>query len=130
VKAQGNAAFDLKFTVDTARDIHGLDGSIRKKLYKALTTKLAVDPYGYGTPLRAELLHYYKHEFATHRIIYRIYPDKRLVVICAVGSRKSGDIQDVYNQLTRVVESGRLAAQLQSVLHSILEHGGGKPKKK
>jgi mRNA-degrading endonuclease RelE of RelBE toxin-antitoxin system len=114
-------AFEIKFTFDAAKDVQRLDGSIKQKLKNTLTRKLAVDPDGYGTPLRAELVNYYKHEFATHRIIYRIYPLKKLVVICAVGPRKSGDLQGLYNQLGKLVQSGRLAEQIQAVLRSILD---------
>jgi mRNA-degrading endonuclease RelE of RelBE toxin-antitoxin system len=113
--------FEIKFTFFAAKDVQRLDGSIKQKLKNTLNKKLAVDPDGYGTPLRAELENYYKHEFATHRIIYRIYPLKKLVVICAVGPRKSGDVQDVYHQLGKLVQSGRLAEQIQAVLKSILD---------
>jgi mRNA-degrading endonuclease RelE of RelBE toxin-antitoxin system len=114
-------AFEIKFTCDAAKDVQRLDGSIKQKLKDTLNKKLAADPDGYGTPLRAELGNYYKHEFATHPIICRIYPLKKLVVICAVGPRKSGDVQDVYNQLGKLVQSGRLASQIQVVLKSVLE---------
>jgi mRNA-degrading endonuclease RelE of RelBE toxin-antitoxin system len=113
--------FEIKFTFDAAKDVQRLDGSIKRKLKNTLTKKLALDPDGYGTPLRAELVNFYKHEFAAHRVIYRIYPLKKLVVICAVGPRKSGDVQDVYNQLGKLVQSGRLAAQIQAALKSILD---------
>jgi mRNA-degrading endonuclease RelE of RelBE toxin-antitoxin system len=114
-------AFEIKFTLDGLKDVQRLDGSIKRKLKNALNKKLASDPLGYGTPLRAPLVNYYKHEFATHRIIYRVYADRNLVVICAVGPRKSGDVQDVYEQLNKVVQSGRVAAQIQAVLQNILK---------
>jgi mRNA-degrading endonuclease RelE of RelBE toxin-antitoxin system len=114
-------AFEIKFTLDAAKDVQRLDGSIKQKLKKTLTKKLALDPEGYGTPLHAEFVKYYKHEFAIHRVIYRIYPLNNLVVVCAVGPRKSGDVQDVYNQLGKLAQSGRLAEQIQAVLKSILD---------
>jgi mRNA-degrading endonuclease RelE of RelBE toxin-antitoxin system len=114
-------AFEIKFTLDGLKDVQRLDGSIKRKLKNALNKKLASDPLGYCTPLRAPLVNYYKHEFATHRLIYRVYADRNLVVICAVGPRKSGDVQDVYEQLNKVVQSGRVAAQIQAVLQNILK---------
>jgi mRNA-degrading endonuclease RelE of RelBE toxin-antitoxin system len=48
-------AFEIKFTCDAAKDVQRLDGSIKQKLKDTLNKKLAVDPDGYGTPLRAEL---------------------------------------------------------------------------
>jgi mRNA-degrading endonuclease RelE of RelBE toxin-antitoxin system len=114
-------AFEIKFTLDGLKDVQRLDGSIKRELKNALNKKLASDPLGYGTPLRAPLVNYYKREFATHRLIYRVYADRNLVVICAVGPRKSGDVQDVYEQLNKVVQSGRVAAQIQAVLQNILK---------
>jgi hypothetical protein len=42
------------------------------------------------------------------------------VVVCAVGPRKADDIEDVYKQLTKIAESGRLAEQVKVVLEIIL----------
>jgi mRNA-degrading endonuclease RelE of RelBE toxin-antitoxin system len=122
--------FEIKFTGDAGKDIGSLHGSIRKQLKQVFKKKLCVDPKGYGTPLRAQLVNYYKHEFADHRLIYRIYEDRKLVVVCAVGPRKQGDAQDIYKQLGKVVESGRLAQQMRVVLEGIFGPGEVKPKRK
>jgi len=114
------AAFDLKYTVDAATEIKGLDGSVKKILRKVLEKKLAANPEGYGLPLRGPLAGYWKHEFANHRVIYRIYPDPPTVVVCAVGPRKQGDAEDVYAQLQAVAKTGRLAEQLASVIDKLL----------
>jgi mRNA-degrading endonuclease RelE of RelBE toxin-antitoxin system len=113
--------FEIKFTLDGLKDVQRLDGGIKRKLKNTLNKKLASNPLGYGTPLRAPLVNYYKHEFATHRIIYRVYAARNLVVICAVGPRKSGDVQDVYEQFSKLAQSGRVAAQVQAVLQNILK---------
>jgi mRNA-degrading endonuclease RelE of RelBE toxin-antitoxin system len=112
--------YEIKFTLDGLKDVKHLDGSIKRKLKNTLNKQLASDPLGYST-LRAPLVNYYKHEIATHRIIYRVYADRNLVVICAVGPRKSADMQDVYDQFSKIVESGRVAAQIQAVLQNILK---------
>jgi mRNA-degrading endonuclease RelE of RelBE toxin-antitoxin system len=109
------------FTADGLRDTQRLDGSIKQHFKKTLNKKIRINPLGYGTPLRGELVNFYKHEFATHRVIYRIYAGRNLVVICAVGPRKRGDVQDVYNQLSKLILSGRLASQIQAVLHTVLK---------
>ena len=114
--------FEIKFTPDGLKDVQHLDGSIKRKLKNILNKKLASNPLGYGTPLRAPLVNYYKHEFATHRIIYRVFADRNLVVICAVRPRKSGDVQDVYQQFGKLMQSGRIAAQIQAVLQNILKN--------
>jgi mRNA-degrading endonuclease RelE of RelBE toxin-antitoxin system len=113
-------AFEIKFTLDAAAEIKSLDGSIRKQLKNVLDKKLAVNPEGYGLPLRGILTNYWKHEFASHRVIYRFYPDLKVVAVCAVGSRKQGDTDDIYNQLEAVAKTGRLAEQLASVFKKIL----------
>ena len=82
--------------------------------------KLRLDPEGYGLPLRGPLANYWKHEFRNHRVIYRIYSEPRIVVICAVGIRKQGDAEDIYRQLQSVARTGRLAEQLASALKNLL----------
>jgi len=112
--------FELRYTPDAAADIQSLDGSVRKQLRKVLEKKLAVDPEGYGLPLRGSLAGYWKHQFGNHRIVYRVYPRKNVVVVCAVGVRKQGDVQDIYRQLESAAKSGRLAGQLASVVRNLL----------
>jgi mRNA interferase RelE/StbE len=118
--ASPKPALELRYTPDAAADIKALDGSVRNQLRKVLEKKLAVDPEGYGLPLRGSLAGYWKHQFANHRVIYRIYPERRFVVVCSVGVRKQGDAEDIYRQLEFVAKTGRLAEQLTSVLKQIL----------
>jgi mRNA-degrading endonuclease RelE of RelBE toxin-antitoxin system len=108
--------YSIAFTADAFGDVKALDGSIKNKLKKVLTKKLAIDPQGYGLPLRSPLNLYWKHEFAAHRVIYRIYQEKKLVVICAVGSRKEGDVGDVYRQFQALADTGKVARQIADVL--------------
>jgi mRNA-degrading endonuclease RelE of RelBE toxin-antitoxin system len=116
--------FEIRYTADAGLEIKALDGSIREQLRKVIDKKLAVNPEGYGTPLRRELTNFWKHEFATHRVIYRIYVDLKIVAVCAVGPRKSGDVEDIYKQLAAAAKTGRLAGQVASVFSTLL------PKKK
>jgi mRNA interferase RelE/StbE len=113
-------SFELRYTADAAKDIQGLDGSVRKQLRKVLEKKLAFDPEGYGLPLRGPLATYWKHEFGNHRIVYRIYREQGVVVICAVGVRKHGDAEDIYRQLESVAQSGRLAEQIAAVVKKLV----------
>jgi mRNA-degrading endonuclease RelE of RelBE toxin-antitoxin system len=110
--------YSILFTGDAFGDVKALDGSTKNKLKKVLTKKLAIDPQGYGLPLRSPLNLYWKHEFSTDRVIYRIYEDKRLVVICAVGPRKQGDVADVYEQFQALAQAGKVAQQIAEVLGS------------
>jgi mRNA-degrading endonuclease RelE of RelBE toxin-antitoxin system len=112
--------FELRYTSDAAADIKSLDGSVRKQLRKVLEKKLAVDPEGYGLTLRGPLVGYWKHQFGNHRVVYRIYSEHHVVVVCAVGIRKQGDAEDIYRQLESVAKTGRIAEQLASVLKNLL----------
>jgi mRNA interferase RelE/StbE len=118
--ASPKPSFELRYTPDAAADIKALDGSVRNQLRKVLEKKLAVDPESYGLPLRGSLAGYWKHQFGNHRVIYRIYPEHRVVVVFAVGVRKQGDAEDIYRQLESVAKTGRLAEQLSFVLQQIL----------
>ena len=117
---QAASPFELRYTDDAAGDIQKLDGSLKNRLRKVLEKKLAVNPEGYELPLRRPFAGYWKHEFADHRVIYRIYPDPPTVVVCAVGPRKAGDAEDIYKQLTAVANTGRLAEQMAAVLNKFL----------
>jgi len=112
--------FELRYTSDAAQDIKKLDGSVRNQLRKVLEKKLAVDPEGYGLPLRGSLAGYWKHQFRNYRVVYRIYPQHQIVVVCSVGVRKQGDAEDIYRQLESVAKTGRLAEQLAAVLKHLL----------
>jgi len=114
------STFELRYTPDAAAEIKALDGSVRNQLRKVLEKKLAVEPEGYGLPLRGSLAGYWKHQFGNHRIVYRIYPEHHVVVVCAVGIRKQGDAEDIYRQLEAVAKTGRLAEQLASVVRNLL----------
>ena len=111
--------YSIAFTGDAFGDVKALDGSVKNKLKKVLTKKLAVNSQGYGLPLRSPLNLFWKHEFAAHRVIYRIYEEKQLVVVCAVGPRKQGDAADVYKQFQALAQTGKVAQQIAEVLASL-----------
>jgi len=119
-EARPKSLFELRYTSDAAADIKALDGSVRNQLRKVLEKKLAVDPEAYGLPLRGSLASYWKHQFRNHRVIYRIYSEHHVVVVCAVGVRKQGDTEDIYRQLESVAKTGRLTEQLASVLKNLV----------
>jgi mRNA-degrading endonuclease RelE of RelBE toxin-antitoxin system len=119
-EVRSKTPFQLRYTSDAAADIRALDGSVRSQLRKVLEKKLAVDPEGYGLPLRGPLAGYWKHQFGNHRVVYRIYPQHHVVVVCSVGVRKQGDAEDIYRQLESVAKTGRLAEQLAAVLRNLL----------
>jgi mRNA interferase RelE/StbE len=118
--SEAGPKYSVAFTGDAFRDVRALDGSIKNKLRKVLTKKIAMDPQSYGLPLRSPLNLYWKHEFAAHRVIYRIYEEKQLVVVCAVGPRKQADAADVYKQFQALAQTGKVAHQIAEVLGSFV----------
>ncbi len=119
-EARSKPPFELRYTPDAAAEIKALDGSVRGQLRKVLEKKLAIDPEGYGLPLRGPLAGYWKHPFGNHRVVYRVYPQHHVVAVCSVGVRKQGDAEDIYKQLESVAKTGRLAEQLAAVLRNLL----------
>ena len=103
-QAHRQPAFELRYTPDAAADIKALDGSVRNQQGKVLEKKLAIDPEGYGLPLRGSLAGYWKHQFGNHRVVYRIYSQHHVVVVCSVGVRKQGDAEDIYRHLEPVAK--------------------------
>jgi mRNA-degrading endonuclease RelE of RelBE toxin-antitoxin system len=110
------ARYEIKFIDYAAAQARALDGSIKKPFKNLCLKKLAVNPQGYGTELHAPRTGYWKHEFRTHRVIYRIYLELLLVVVCAMGPRKQGDVADVYAQLAPLIKAGKIAEQLSVIL--------------
>lgn len=108
--------YEILFTSDAKSDVGSLDGSIRKRLKGVLADKLAVNPEGNGTPLRGALAGFWKHEFASHRVIYRIYLHEASVVVCAGGKRTGEHVTDVYKQLEPMVKAGKVAQQIIAVM--------------
>lgn len=112
-------AYTVLFTGDAKADVSSLDGSIKKRLRAVLQKKLTVAPAEYGSPLGGNLVGFWFHHFASHRVIYRIYADRRLVVVCAVDLRQGVHKSDVYRLLGPIVKSGRLAEQIREVLEGL-----------
>jgi mRNA-degrading endonuclease RelE of RelBE toxin-antitoxin system len=111
-------SYEVRFTAGAKRQILALDGSIRKHLRKVLEKKLALSPKQHGAPLVGVLRGFWSHHFASHRIIYRIYDDRNLVVVCAVGPRREGHKSDIYRQFEAIVKAGRTAQEILEALRS------------
>jgi len=108
--------YEVRFTADARADAAALDASIRHRLRKVLEKKLTTSPAQYGEPLVGALAGCWSHHFTSHRIIYRIYDDLKLVLICAVGTRRAGRRSDIYRQFEALVRAGRTAEQVFNAL--------------
>lgn len=70
-------------------DLAGIPANIKKRIQKAIETRLLIDPVNYGLPLRKSLQGHRKLRVGNYRVIYRI--ENKEVIILKIGHRK-----DVY----------------------------------
>lgn len=92
MKMPGNR-YDIQY-LDTVikEDIPNLQQSIRAMIKKAIEERLAIDPIGFGKPLRYSLKGHRRLRVSDYRIVYRIDPDKNMIIIVTIKHRK-----DVYD---------------------------------
>ena len=69
-------------------DIPALPKKIQTAIKRALEERLAIDPVAFGKPLRYSLKGHRRLRVADYRIVYRIEPSKKQVVIIAIKHRK------------------------------------------
>ena len=81
--------WNIEYAESAVKEIQELDGSIKKIIKKAIEEKLMVDPLKFGLPLRRSLAGFFKLRVGNYRIIYQIKNNKVIVLIVAVGHRKS-----------------------------------------
>ena len=79
-------------------DLPRFDGSIQRKILKAIRKKLTVDPEGFGSPLRGVFSNYWKLRVDDYRVIYSVKKEKVLVKVIKIGARRNAE---VYDELVR-----------------------------
>lgn len=72
-------------------DIPRLPKTARERIRKAIEERLALDPVGFGKPLRYSLKGHRRLRVGDYRVVYRIEPELRKVLIVVIKHRK-----DVY----------------------------------
>ena len=65
-------------------DIPKLSSPIKKRIKKAIEEKLEQDPIGFGKPLRYSLKSHRRLRVGDYRVVYRIEPSKKIVLIVAI----------------------------------------------
>lgn len=83
----------VEYTESASKEIHELDGNVKKIIKRAIEDKLMVDPLKFGLPLRRNLSGLFKLRVGDYRIIYQIRKSEVLVFIIAISHRKN-----VYNK--------------------------------
>ena len=69
-------------------DIPNLDHEVRKRIRKAIETKLMTDPYHFGKPLRYSLSGQRSLRVGDYRVLYLIDSDNHIVSVVAIGHRR------------------------------------------
>ena len=84
----GNESYTLVYASEAVQDIKNLDGSVKQLIKRNMEDRLATDPIGFGKPLRYSLYGHRRLRVGHYRIVYRIEPKVREVIILAIKHRK------------------------------------------
>ena len=88
----GNKIYLIEYLETVAKnDIPDLPKTARSMIKKAIEERIMVDPIGFGKPLRYSLRGHRRLRVGDYRIVYRIDPADKIVIIVAIKHRK-----DVY----------------------------------
>jgi mRNA interferase RelE/StbE len=89
--------FELKYHSDVrAIDIPLINSKLRKRIKKAIETRLTTAPHQYGEPLRKTLKGYWKLRGGDYRVIFKIVESE--VLVLGIIHRK-----DVYGKIKKRV---------------------------
>ena len=89
--------FELKYHPDVrAIDIPLINSKLRKRIKKAVETRLATAPHQYGEPLRKTLKGYWKLRVGDYRVVFKIVESE--VWVLGIIHRK-----DVYGKIKKRV---------------------------
>lgn len=69
-------------------DIPQLPKSAKQMIKRAIESRLMVDPIGFGKPLRYSLKGHRRLRVSDYRVIYRIEPEKKNLIVVAIKHRK------------------------------------------
>lgn len=75
------------------KDMPRLDRAIKRRIRKAIETKLTLDPMRFGKPLRHSLHPLRSLRVGDYRVLYHIGHEVQLVSVVSIGHRR-----DVYDE--------------------------------
>ncbi|MDZ7831858.1 MAG: type II toxin-antitoxin system RelE/ParE family toxin [Desulfobacterales bacterium] len=83
-KCGDSVSFSLLYHPEVVkRDIPKLNSDIRKRIKRAIETRLLTAPQEYGEPLRKTLKNYWKLRVGDYRIVFRVADNEILILgIC------------------------------------------------
>lgn len=87
--------FELRYHPDVRDiDIPKLNGTLKKRIKKAIEERLSISPHQYGEPLRKTLKGYWKLRVGNYRVVYKVQGNE--VWIFVIINRK-----DVYTKVIK-----------------------------
>lgn len=82
--------YQIRYLDEVVRkDIPALPLSVRTLIKRAIEERLAIDPIGFGKPLRYSLKGHRRIRVSDYRVVYRIEPEVKTVIIVAIKHRKN-----------------------------------------
>lgn len=87
--------YQIRYLEEVVRKhIPDLPSGARSLIKRAIEDRLTIDPVGFGKPLRYSLKGHRRLRVGDYRVVFRIDPHTRTVIIIAIKHRK-----DVYDDL-------------------------------
>jgi len=81
--------YQIRYLDEVVRkDIPTLPSNARTLIKRAIEERLTVDPIGFGKPLRYSLKGHRRIRVSDYRVVYRIEPEVKIVIIVAIKHRK------------------------------------------
>lgn len=101
--------YNVKLTLIAAETIQKLDSNAQKQIINKIEA-LKQEPLLLGKPLQGPLKDYRSIRAGgqRYRIIYKVIEEEIIVIIVAVGMRKSGDKKDIYELMKKYIKTGLL----------------------
>jgi mRNA interferase RelE/StbE len=101
--------YKIKITALAAQMLRDIEATARNQIV-AKIEQLKEEPELLGKPLVGPLKDYRSVRAAgqRYRIIYQVHKETILVIVVAVGIRKSGDKKDIYELMKKLVKTGIL----------------------
>lgn len=103
--------YNIKLTLIAAESLQKLDVNVQRQIINKIEA-LQQAPLLLGKPLKGPLKDYRSIRAAgqRYRIIYKVIEEEIMVIIVAVGIRKSGDKKDIYELMKKYIKTGLLDA--------------------
>ena len=101
--------YKIKLTQIAAENIKKLDGRTRTQVINKIDA-LQTEPLLLGKRLKGPLkeLRSVRAAGQRYRIIYKVLQEEIIVIVVAVGIRKAGDKNDIYELMKKYIKTGLL----------------------